>query len=157
MYNSCILQEIRNNCIVSILQKSKQYFPILHSKLESDKNDPIFHLIKTDLKHFSVFVTSDRIFQVLLKKSKTLKYCGQVIVNALSSACWPSITLTWQSSHPPFFCMYWLFKRRWTLKLLLCNLFCLLAVSQIESMMLKLQRLQQKAILDDDYDAGKPV
>lgn len=26
---------------------------------------------------------------------------------------------------------------------------------QIESMMLKLQRLQQKAILDDDYDAGE--
>lgn len=34
-------------------------------------------------------------------------------------------------------------------------LICLLLSSQIESMMLKLQRLQQKAILDDDYDAGE--
>lgn len=38
---------------------------------------------------------------------------------------------------------------------LLDNLLCRLSSSQIESMMLKLQRLQQKAILDDDYDAGE--
>lgn len=38
---------------------------------------------------------------------------------------------------------------------LLYNPLCRLSSSQIESMMLKLQRLQQKAILDDDYDAGE--
>lgn len=38
---------------------------------------------------------------------------------------------------------------------LLDNPLCRLSSSQIESMMLKLQRLQQKAILDDDYDAGE--
>lgn len=37
-----------------------------------------------------------------------------------------------------------------------CALTCCLPSSQIESMMLKLQRLQQKAVLDDDYDAGEP-
>lgn len=36
-----------------------------------------------------------------------------------------------------------------------CALTCRLPSSQIESMMLKLQRLQQKAVLDDDYDAGE--
>lgn len=34
-------------------------------------------------------------------------------------------------------------------------LICRQPSSQVESMMLKLQRLQQKAILDDDYDAGE--
>lgn len=38
---------------------------------------------------------------------------------------------------------------------LLANVSCHLPCPQIESMMLKLQRLQQKAILDDDYDAGE--
>lgn len=34
-------------------------------------------------------------------------------------------------------------------------LICPLPHRQMESMVLKLQRLQQKAILDDDYDAGE--
>lgn len=39
--------------------------------------------------------------------------------------------------------------------ILLFALTCHLPSSQMESMMLKLQRLQQKAVLDDDYDAGE--
>lgn len=77
MYNSCILQEMRNNCLVSILQKSKQYiFFILHSKLESDKNDPIFHLIKT---FFSICFSVLHLIESFRSSSKKVKRWSTVV------------------------------------------------------------------------------
>lgn len=51
------------------------------------------------------------------------------------------------------FYFFWVAEQRWSLD---CSVIrSAVCLPQIESMMLKLQRLQQKAILDDDYDAGE--
>lgn len=52
-----------------------------------------------------------------------------------------------------YFFFFGVAEQRWPLD---CSVIrSAVCLPQIESMMLKLQRLQQKAILDDDYDAGE--
>lgn len=52
-----------------------------------------------------------------------------------------------------FFCGGRWGEQRWSLDCYIIH--SAVCLPQIESMMLKLHRLQQKAILDDDYDAGE--
>lgn len=132
MHNLCILQEIRNNCIVSILQKSKQYFPILHSKLESDKNDKnrfetFFSICFSVLHLIESFRSSSKKIKVKVKRWSTVVKLLLTPFPQLADpvSLWPDSHCT----HLFFACIDSLKgDELWSYCCVTCSVFCLLSL-----------------------------